>query len=545
MPRVAIYARYSSALQDSRSIDDQVAICRERAEREGWTVVDIFADYAISGAVRDRPSLNAMLARLNEFDIILAEALDRISRHQVDSPAIFEALQFHSTRLITLSEGEINELHIGLKGTMAALFRKDLADKIRRGQRGRIAAGRIPGGLAYGYRKVAALNAKGEAEGGIREIDPEQAEVIRRIFRELRMGESARAIAARLNRDDIPAPRGRLWTVSMINGDRVRRNGIVHNEIYIGTIVYNRTTMMRDPSTRKRVPKMNPESEWLRHDAPELRIVDQADWDAVHERKQQMTGWGYRAQKRPKRLLSGLVRCGCCGGQYIIVKTDGWGCADARRGGTCTNRNMISTARLESRVLQGLRDQLLAPDIVRAHVRKYHELHAREQANARQESERLTRRLAEAERKIERLVIAIEAGAGIEEVQAALMKAREDKREAADRLAQVEALPVIALHPHIAEEYRRNVESLTGAMLDEDEDARMIAMPAIRALIDSIKATPREGGGVDLELTGKLAQALALASGQMPSSTVVPNGMLLMVAEDRSLLEHTIATVRI
>ena len=48
--RTIIYARFSSQLQNSKSIEDQIAICRERADREGWTVVDVFTDYAISGA---------------------------------------------------------------------------------------------------------------------------------------------------------------------------------------------------------------------------------------------------------------------------------------------------------------------------------------------------------------------------------------------------------------------------------------------------------------------------------------------------------------
>ena len=48
--RTIIYARFSSQLQNSRSIDDQISICRERADREGWTVVEVFNDSAISGA---------------------------------------------------------------------------------------------------------------------------------------------------------------------------------------------------------------------------------------------------------------------------------------------------------------------------------------------------------------------------------------------------------------------------------------------------------------------------------------------------------------
>jgi len=84
-----------------------------------------------------------------------------------------------------LSEGEINELHVGLKGTMNALFLKDPAIKTHRGQRGRVEAGkRGSGRAAYGYGAVHQLDASGEPIRGEREIIDEQTKIVRRIFRE-------------------------------------------------------------------------------------------------------------------------------------------------------------------------------------------------------------------------------------------------------------------------------------------------------------------------------------------------------------------------
>ncbi|MEG8051467.1 recombinase family protein [Sphingomonas aurantiaca] len=79
MPRCAIYARFSSDRQSQTSADDQVADCRARAEREGWEVVQVYADLAISGASNKRPGMTSMLAdaAAGSFDIVLAEALDR------------------------------------------------------------------------------------------------------------------------------------------------------------------------------------------------------------------------------------------------------------------------------------------------------------------------------------------------------------------------------------------------------------------------------------------------------------------------------------
>lgn len=163
-PRVALYARYSSDNQRDASIDDQLRQCRERAAREGWTVVETYSDRAISGASLIRSGIQSLLAdaQAGRFDIVLSEALDRISRDQEDVAGVFKRLRFAGVTIFTLSEGEINELHVGLKGTMNALFLKDLAIKTHRGIRGRVEAGKIGGGNAYGYRVVKTLDARGE-----------------------------------------------------------------------------------------------------------------------------------------------------------------------------------------------------------------------------------------------------------------------------------------------------------------------------------------------------------------------------------------------
>ena len=211
MTRAAIYARYSSDLQSDASIDDQIRICRERAEHDGMTVAEVFTDYAISGGhLRNRPGMQSLLdaAKHGAFDVVMAEALDRISRDQEDIAAIYKRLSHADIRIITLSEGEINELHVGLKGTMNALFLKDLAIKTRRGQRGRVEAGKIPGGNSYGYKIVRRIMDDGSVSTGEREIDPNQAVVIKHIFTEYANGMVPRRIAGRLNAEGVPSPRG-------------------------------------------------------------------------------------------------------------------------------------------------------------------------------------------------------------------------------------------------------------------------------------------------------------------------------------------------
>ena len=171
MTKVALYARYSSDSQSATSIEDQFRLCRERAEREEWKIVGTYQDAAISGAsVVLRPGVQALLqdAQRSAFDLVLAEALDRVSRDQADVATLFKHLRFAGVEIVTLAEGEISELHVGLKGTMNALFLKDLAAKTHRGIRGRVEKGKSGGGLCYGYDVVKRVNREGEPIRGER-----------------------------------------------------------------------------------------------------------------------------------------------------------------------------------------------------------------------------------------------------------------------------------------------------------------------------------------------------------------------------------------
>ena len=231
MTRVALYARYSSDNQRDASIEDQLRICREKAEREKWTVVSAYKDAGISGASMIlRPGIQTLLqdAQRQQFDVVLAEALDRISRDQADVATLFKHLRFAGVPIITLAEGEISELHVGLKGTMNALFLKDLAAKTHRGLRGRVEDGKSGGGLCYGYRVVKKLDERGELIRGDREIDEVQAIVARRIFKEFASGISPRTIARTLNAEGVAGPDGSLWNDSTIRGHVKRGTGIIN-----------------------------------------------------------------------------------------------------------------------------------------------------------------------------------------------------------------------------------------------------------------------------------------------------------------------------
>jgi site-specific DNA recombinase len=187
---------------------------------------------------------------------------------------LFKQLCFAGVRLVTLSEGEIGELHVGLKGTMNALFLKDLAHKTRRGLEGRIRQGKSGGGLCFGYDVVRKVDASGEALHGERHINEVEAAIVRRIFQEFAQGQSPRAIAQSLNKEDVPGPAGGSWGPSTIYGNWQRGTGILNNELYIGRLVWNRQQFIKDPNTGRRQARLNPESKWVIEEVPHLRIIE-------------------------------------------------------------------------------------------------------------------------------------------------------------------------------------------------------------------------------------------------------------------------------
>jgi site-specific DNA recombinase len=237
MPRAAIYARYSSELQRDASVEDQVRLCKARIEAEEWSPASTYTDAAISGSVRMRPGYQKLLedARGGEFDLVVAEALDRLSRDQEDVAALYKHLSFAGVKLVTLAEGEISELHVGLNGTMNALFLKDLALKVRRGLEGRVRDGRSGGGIGYGYEVVREYDSRGKPVRGGRKVNDSEAVVVRRIFTEFAAGKSPRSIAKQLNAEAIPGPFGGTWGPSTIYGNWRRGTGkLTRNSAIIG-----------------------------------------------------------------------------------------------------------------------------------------------------------------------------------------------------------------------------------------------------------------------------------------------------------------------
>ncbi|MCU9850562.1 recombinase family protein [Defluviimonas sp. WL0024] len=527
----AIYARYSTDMQSAASIEDQVHVCRKLIDGRGWTAGPVYPDMAISGSTHLRPGYLQMQedAQAGRFEVLVAESLDRLSRDQEHIAGLYKQLAYLDILIVTVAEGEISEMHIGLKGTMSALFLKDLAQKTRRGQEGRARDGKSAGGKCYGYRVVRRFNADGSPVTGEREIEPAEAVIVERIFRAYVTGQSSRAIAAALNAEGVPGPSGKAWGASTIHGNPKRGTGILNNELYVGRLVWNRQRYVKDPATGKRQARLNPADALVVQPVPDLRIIEDALWEAAKARQEdrrhdmQAPDGATRPERarRPLYLFSGLLKFGCCGASYTLVGKTRYGCAAARNKGTCDNRRTIERDEVEARVLDGLKEHLLHPDLIAEFVAEYQREYNRLMQSDRAKRSRLETELGQVTRKIDQIVDAIADGMRHPSMNDKLTELEDRKAVLAAGIEALGEEEPIRLHPGLAGIYRAKVADLAEAL--DAPETRQEAAQLIRGLLSEIRMIPGEKGHA-IELVGALASILALGEAETTKPRAVRLG---------------------
>jgi len=118
-----IYARFSSDLQNTKSINDQIFSFRGLL-RDAERLLHTFEDHALSGThLVNRPGVVALQEVLlaGEVDIVLCESLDRLSRSMEDTARLFNIAEFRNARIRTVVEGEITPYHVGIAGLVSSM----------------------------------------------------------------------------------------------------------------------------------------------------------------------------------------------------------------------------------------------------------------------------------------------------------------------------------------------------------------------------------------------------------------------------------------
>lgn len=518
--RAALYARFSSELQNARSVDDQLVLCADFAARNEWPVVGEYFDRAMSGAtVHGRTGLQRLIsdAEAGRFDVLVIEALDRLSRDQADLATIHKRLTFYGVDIIAVHDGAADPIQIGIRGLMGALYLSDLKHKVRRGLSAVLRDGRSPGGRPYGYSVV-------PGKPGELTVNEDEAAVVRQIFEAYAAGVSPRDIAANLNADGVPSPRGGRWSASTINGHMGRGHGILLNMIYVGRIVWNKCRMQVDPFTGRQIIKTNPPEEWQSVDVPHLAILDRDLFDRVQTRRQGAAKVrGKQTRRARKRILSGLLKCGKCGGGLTVHDVRGdvvrVKCSTARESGSCDNTKRYRLDKIEIAVIDGMRDRLGDDAGIAAFVGAY-------QADRRAEAAlrgQIEAQVRDARAKIDRLsLLLLDEKIDDQFFDDQIVPLRAELAQAQARLDAAPAPNVVTLHPGALSAYRSAMTHLRDLLnnLDPKEDRELIE--SFRALIHKAVVHDRDDGGVDVQVIGLLGPLIGDAADAWGVSLVGP-----------------------
>lgn len=512
MSEAALYARYSSSLQKATSIDDQVALCRNAAARWELTPVAVYSDEELSGATTQRPGYQRLLAdaKAHRFAAVIVEAQDRLWRSQAEMHAALDRFRFWGIKVYSVETGaDLTDPTGSIVATVMGLrdqtFLTSLRDKVRRGMLGQLHRGFSPGGRAYGYRSEPIMDPSrtdpyGQpfVVGYRRVIDRDEAVVVRKIFAWYNQGLSPKTIARRLNEQGVPPPRWREgvpakgWTGSTINGCPKKGIGILHNPIYVGKLVWNRSQKVRDPDGVRRTRQRDP-SEWITVPAPQLRIVSDEVWAAAQARwKPAKPG-----KQHPRTLLSGLMICGVCGAHYVAKSAKYYGCAgNMNRGPTvCANGQLTRRDVLEPAIVGLVKDQMYSPDAIAYATSVYAEM-VRKRS---QKWERARKReLLQAAKEMDGIKSAIRAGVITPTTKAML-------EEAEAKMARLSAEPKLPPPSDVGTVTRRYLKKLDEWLYKDTERARAI----LAMLVEKIVLKPTAEGLV-AELSGDLAGVLQL-----------------------------------
>src|SRR6266700_5182177 len=394
--KCAIYARFSSDLQRAASIEDQVRRCKEFATRQGWTVVDEFVrfDEAKSAAtLAGRDALKSLLTdaktRPAPFDCLLVDDTSRLARYLPDVLSMNDKLLYHGVFIYAVAQRldcreKTSRSLLTLHGMMDEQFLVGLAEKVHRGQEGRALKGLQPGGKCFGYRNTPiedhtriAKYGRASISGVKLDIDETEAPVVCRVLEMYAQGNSLSTISKTLNAEGVTPPQAprtrklRAWCPSSIRE-------MLRNERYKGIFVWNRTRKERNPDTGRKTSRPRPESEWLRVEVPEWRIVADDLWNRAHQQIQLVNerfgntrcGGFSRTERSKQYLFSGFLSFVVCGSNIVIVSGSGlrgyvkYGCPSHRYRGVCTNSVLIRQDRLEEQLIGGLINQVLRPEMI-------------------------------------------------------------------------------------------------------------------------------------------------------------------------------------
>jgi site-specific DNA recombinase len=430
----ALYIRVSTMNQvDRDSLSTQESRLKAYCEANGFRVYKVYKDAGASGKDIKRTGLESLMddAKRGKFNVVLVTALDRITRSLRDLIKLVDFFDETNIRFVSITQNIDSSTSFGrfmrdLLGLIARLEREVVAERVAGDMHHRALLGKWNGGIVpYGYttyqRITDELTDSGTAEEDARktagEIAPEpkklypdqkEADVVRRIFNTFIETRSIRKTTHTLNSLGIKTRRRKAWASSTIHR-------ILSNPTYTGKIWYGKRKT--DVETGKLRPVE--QNEWKVVGGHHEPIVD----EALFKKAQDVLKSIFQKPTRAYHtyLLSGLLRCGKCGGvmhgytfakkssgkEYRYYKCHNYG----SKGPSICSGMTVQTEKLDNFVIQTLANLSKDKPFLQDKEKMLSALREEVEPLAkRQNLEALRKTEKELENRIETLVEKLEAG---------------------------------------------------------------------------------------------------------------------------------------
>lgn len=453
MTHAAIYARKSTdqsgVADEAKSVTRQVEHARAYAARKGWVVdqAHIYIDDGISGAeFTNRPGFLRLMNALKPrppFQVLVMSEESRLGREAIETAYALKQLVTAGVRVFFYLEDRertldspTDKIMLSLAAFADELEREKARQRTYDAMIRKARAGHVTGGRVFGYDN---LRLGSHVE---RRVNEDEAAIVRRIFECCAAGLGVKAIAKRLNDEGVPAPRSQHgrpagWAPSSLRC-------LIFRDLYRGVAVWNRTQKRNAWGQAKRRDRAA--DDWISTPAPALRVVSDELWQAAHRqiagrRATYLAGTGGNPFGRPptggttKYLLSGLSRCGVCGGG-IIVRSRAHGatrqyrygcyCNWSRGRAVCPNRLEVLMKTADEAVLQLLEREVLAPTVIDAAIADaLADLDTPDDTASQRR--RLEAEIATCDRELANLALTAAGGGNVPAIVAAI-QARQDRR---------------------------------------------------------------------------------------------------------------------
>lgn len=359
--RAAIYARFSSEMQDSATIATQISECSVKAGSLGAIVVATYCDEALSGTNSDdRENFRKMLSDARQkprpFDFVIVRKFDRFARNALDARMTEDTLGRNGIKLVSVMENFDDSTAGGwLSKQMMHLinewYSRNLATETISGMITNTKKGfRCGGSAPYGYRNVKKTDPTTGKERTVLEPDPNESEAVLLIFRRYAEGAGQQTIIRELiDRGHLPR-RSKHWNKSQISQ-------MLSNETYRGCLIWRKTP---DPST------------WIRNEGGAPRLIDDETWTKVSSRLEINRDSRNTAISRAQHPLAGIVFCSRCGARYVLgQKQDGrfrLVCSSRKYRQTCENGRTVDEQTLSRKIVEVLIEKIFTRETIAAAV---------------------------------------------------------------------------------------------------------------------------------------------------------------------------------